>query len=314
MIFLKALITGASGFVGQFMSRKLLDNNIETLGISRSNSYINGRQIEDYRCDILDKLKLKTIIDSYKPEWVVHLAGPAFIPNSFGKPQETYDIIFQGTLNLLESLRETGIDSKVLFVSSADIYGSSTKEVLPESEPYDPTNPYSSAKACSELLSKQFYKTYGLNVVIARPFNHTGPGQAKDFVCSSFANQIAAMDEKSEKKLFTGNIDVKRDFLDVRDVVDAYFDLLQQGISGEEYNVCSGRAISIREVIQLLFQQTNLSNYEIIIDPKKLRKNDIPIRIGDNKKIYERTGWSPKISIEQTMRDLFLYWKENMNV
>ena len=314
MIFLKALVTGASGFVGQAMSRKLLESNIETLGISRSSSFVNGQKNDDFICDILDKSKLKKIINAFKPNLVLHLAGPAFIPNSFDKPQETYDVIFQGTLNLLETLRGLESDSKVLFVSSADVYGSNTKKVLAETEPYEPLNPYSSAKACSELLCKQFSRSYGLHVVIARPFNHTGPGQSKEFVCSNFASQIASMDAKKKNKLITGNIDVKRDFLDVRDVVDAYYELLQKATPGEVYNVCSGKAISIREVIQILFKQTNLDKYEIIIDPKKLRKNDISIRIGNNKKIFEKTGWVPRISIEKTMQDLLIYWKENLNV
>lgn len=287
-----------------------MSKNVEILGISRSNSYVNGQESNSYKCDILDKDKLKQIMFFFKPDWVFHLAGPAFIPSSLKNPQKTYDTIFQGTLNILEVMRELDIHSRILFVSSADVYGANDKGIIKETEPYDPVNPYSSAKACSELLCKQFSRTYEMDIVIARPFNHTGPGQAKDFVCSNFAYQIAAMNDIQEKKIYTGNIDVKRDFLDVRDVVEAYLKLIDQGLNGEAYNVCSGKETSIRKIIELLFHHANLEKYEIIVDPKKVRQNDIPLRIGDNKKILEGVGWLPQYPIQQTMQDLLMYWKE----
>ncbi|GGI46256.1 dTDP-glucose 4,6-dehydratase [Paenibacillus marchantiophytorum] len=310
MILLKALITGASGFVGKVLSQTMMEENIDVLGLSRSTGFTNNKENDQYKCDILDKFKLKEIISTYRPDYIVHLAGPAFIPDSFNRPQKTYEIIFNGTLNVLECVKELELDTKVLYVSSADVYGGNSKTFLTEDEHFDPRSPYSAAKACSELLCRQFTNSYGLNTVIARPFNHTGPGQSKDFVCSSFAHQIAAMEGEKEKKLHTGNIDVKRDFLDVRDVVNAYINLLTNGVSGETYNISSGKATSIRDIIDMLFKEASINEYDIIIDPLKVRDNDIPIRVGDSDKLRALSGWAPKYKIEQTIADIFHYWKE----
>jgi GDP-4-dehydro-6-deoxy-D-mannose reductase len=206
------------------------------------------------------------------------------------------------------------MSSRLLYVSSADVYGIGQKGILSEQDPLEPTNPYSTAKACSELLCKQFFYSYGTDVVIARPFNHTGPGQSVDFVCSSFAYQVANMQEGLEKRLVTGNIDVERDFLDVRDVVEAYMGLLKYGTSGDVYNVCSNKAVSIREIVKLLFRFAGIEEYEIEIDSTKVRENDVALRVGDNSKISTNIEWSPNYTINQTIEDLFEYWRENLRV
>ncbi|TVX97079.1 GDP-mannose 4,6-dehydratase [Cohnella terricola] len=311
---MKALITGASGFVGTFMTRAVMNKGIDVLGVSRSTSFKNGIETGDYRCDILDKESLKEILNSYKPNYIVHLAGPAYIPDCFNRPEYTYDTIFTGTLNLLESIRELQLVTRILYVSSADIYGGATKGVLSEEDPYEPNNPYSSAKACAELLCKQYYLSYGMDILIARPFNHTGPGQSTDFVCSSFAYQVAQMKRNGKQELYTGNIDVKRDFLDVRDVVEAYLCILEKGVIGDVYNVCSGNATPIRDIVNILFQQAGIVDPIIRIDQKKIRKTDIKVRLGDNSKLTLTLNWKPKYTIEETIADLFIYWKENIHV
>jgi GDP-4-dehydro-6-deoxy-D-mannose reductase len=290
--------------------------NIETLGISRTAGYVNGQLSTEFQCDILDKSKLNYIISEFKPDHIYHLAGPAFIPESFHEPSKTYEVIFNGTLNLLTSVRESGLDCKILYVSSADVYGRNSSEILSEYEPCDPINPYASAKSCAELLCKQFQQTYGMKVVIARPFNHTGAGQSHSFVCSNFAKQIVTVMQSgyTDAKLFVGNIDVKRDFLDVRDVVDAYNDLLNVGLSGEIYNVCSGKAVSVRQIIEWLLEFTGIGDCEIIVDPSKVRENDIVVRIGNNEKLKELTGWTPNYDLKDTLKDLISYWKEHSHV
>lgn len=310
MVFLKALITGASGFVGSAMTKYLLDKNIEVLGVSRSKSYLNNIETKDFRCDIMQVERLNKIVSDYRPDYIIHLASPAFIPNSISSPSVTYNTIFFGTLNVFESIRNNAINAKVLYVSSADVYGSN-EGVLLETDQYNPINPYSSAKACSEMLCRQYVNNYGMDIVIARPFNHTGPGQSSDFVCSNFAYQIAAM--KNSGKLYTGNIDVKRDFLDINDVVDAYHKLLLYGERGQIYNVCSGQAVSIREIIEILFKHAKILDYQIEIDSNKVRKDDISLRIGSNAKICKKVGWAPAIKIEETLFQLYSYWKENLH-
>jgi Nucleoside-diphosphate-sugar epimerases len=311
---LKALITGASGFVGKTMTKKLLSHGVEVLGISRSVSELNGEATEKYQCDVQQKTKLKEILHFYRPDYIVHLAGPAFIPDSINKPETTYNVIFQGTLNLLESIRELELSAKLLYISSADVYGANSKSFLSEQDSIEPNNPYSSAKACAELACKQYFHSYGMDIMIARPFNHTGPGQSSDFVCSNFALQIASMRNGTSCRLMTGNIDVERDFLDVRDVVEAYFELLKSGKSGEIYNICSNQAISIRSIIEMLFRVADIEDYTIEVNNDRVRKNEISLRVGDNSKIMNTTNWSPQYTMNQTVTDLFKYWKENMHV
>ncbi len=295
------------------MMRRLLANGEEVLGISRSIGYLNETVVEKYKCDVLEKDKLKKILIDFSPDRIVHMASPAFIPDSYNSPSQTYNLIFQGTLNLLEAIRELGLQCRLLYISSADVYGyGGGKGILSEDLPYDPINPYSSAKACSELLCGQYNRTYGMDTIIARPFNHTGSEQSRDFVCSNFAYQIASMKSMDkEMKIYTGNIDVKRDFLDVRDVVDAYVDLLKYAESGQVYNVCSSQAISIREIIKVLFEVGQVDRYEIVVDPAKVRTNDIALRIGDNSKIASLCGWKPQYDIRETMMSLLNYWEEN---
>jgi GDP-4-dehydro-6-deoxy-D-mannose reductase len=310
VIPLKVLITGAGGFVGKYLTKALINKNMEVLGVSRSSGFLNGNPDDRYKCDVLKKGQIKRIIANYRPDYIVHLASPAFIPNSLRNPKKTYRTIFNGTLNLLECIYELRLPVRFLHVSSADVYGRGIQNCLKEDDPYDPINPYSSAKACSELLCRQFFLTYDLDVVIARPFNHTGPEQSIDFVCSNFAYQIASMRPDDEKVIYTGNVDVSRDFLDVRDVVEAYTLLLNKGKPGEVYNVCSGKGILIREIIDKLFTIANYPDGKFSIDPRKARKDDIKSRIGDNGKIISETGWRPNIDITETLKELYLYWKE----
>ena len=295
------------------MQKKLLADNISVLGLSRSRGFMDGHVDDKYCCDILDKDRLMNILNQYKPDYIVHMASPAFIPDSYNEPQKTYSAISQGTLNILTCVRELNLSSRLLYISSADVFGRGAISLLTESCAYDPNNPYASAKACSELICKQFASSYEMDIIIARPFNHTGPGQSPNFVCSGLAYQVAAMAGVGKQRLYTGNIDIKRDFLDVRDVVDAYACLLHQGVSREVYNICSGDAKLIRDIINELFRLAEIDHYEIVVDPGKVRTNDIPIRVGDNRKIKQLTGWVPKYPLEQTMRDLLFYWKENLH-
>ncbi|MDP4096273.1 GDP-mannose 4,6-dehydratase [Paenibacillus sp. P96] len=310
---MKAFITGASGFVGSFLTESLLSKGLDVVGIARSKGFVNGQESAEWRCDVLDAGRLEAILRSYRPDYVIHLAAPAFIPASLKAPKPTYEIMFQGTLNLLECVRKLGLDSKILYVSSADVYGDSRKATLTEEDPCKPINPYSSAKACAELMCQQYFHSYGLDAVMARPFNHTGPGQSKDFVCSDFAAQIAGLTEYSEKKLYTGNIDVRRDFLDVRDVAEAYCRLLTDGRSGEIYNISSGYAVSIREIIGLLFNHAGIADYEIVQDPQKVRMHDIAVRAGDSSKLRRDTGWQPRHSLSETIQELLQHWKEQLH-
>jgi GDP-4-dehydro-6-deoxy-D-mannose reductase len=305
---MKAFITGISGFVGYYLCERLLNEGYQISGISRRSEFqLNGTSF--HSCEINDKDKLKQILASYKPTEIYHLAGPAFIPFSYNNPLLVYDILVNGTLNLYEAVRELELDTKILYVSSADVYGNGNGIALDEEMLLHPTNPYAGGKACADLISEQYVNSYGLQIIRARPFNHTGPRQADSFVCSSFAHQIAVMERENKKEINVGNITVARDFLDVRDVVTAYHLLLQKGTIGEVYNVCSGGATKISEMLDWLFDYSNVSHSKVSVDPDKLRSIDAAVRFGNNKKLCRDTGWYPRHNLKETMKDMLYYWR-----
>lgn len=300
--------------MGYHLTKALLDRNHEVYGLSRTGEQ-SDLQMQVWSCDILDKDPLKKLLADLRPDNIIHLAAPAYIPDSLLNPDETYNVILHGTLNLLNVIRELGLPTKLLYVSSADVYGKiNTADPLKENCYYDPINPYSAGKACAELACRQFHSTYGLDVIIARPFNHTGPGQSASFVCSNFARQIAeiSMQETGSNIIKTGNIHVSRDFLDVRDVTNAYCLLLEKGISGEVYNVCSGQAYLLEDVVDNLFRIAGIQQYQIVTSREKVREKDIPIRIGCNHKLIEQTGWGMHYHLDKTLEDLYCYWRDRL--
>lgn len=305
---MKALITGVSGFVGTHLSKQLLSANYEVFGISRTAP--KNKDVDFIACDINNADKLELIIDSIRPDEIYHLAGSAFIPYSYEQPIEAYGTIVNGTLALYEALRKLDIASKVLYVGSAEVYGESEGSPFTEKDLLKPMNPYAGAKACADLISEQYAKTYHMNIIRARPFNHTGPQQVADFVCSSFARQIADMEELNENIIKVGNIEVKRDFLDVRDVVNAYYLLMKFGLPGEAYNVCSNAAVPISEILEILFSASMVKDPVIVVDPKKLRVYEANVRVGDNTKLSNHTGWKPQYHLQDTMKEILGFWRE----
>ncbi|MGG4144500.1 GDP-mannose 4,6-dehydratase [Paenibacillus algorifonticola] len=306
---MKALITGVSGFVGSFLSEELLANNFEVVGLSRTPS--SNKNIEYRKCDILDEGKLKQILQEVKPDHIYHLAGSAFIPISYERPIETYRTIVNGTLSLYEIIRNLEIDSKVLYVGSAEVYGIGKGVPFTEEDLFHPTNPYAGAKAAADVISEQYAKAYNMKIIRVRPFNHTGPKQSSEFVCSNFAKQIALLENEGKQNIRVGNINVSRDFLDVRDVVHAYLLLMKHGKVGEVYNVSSNKSVSIGELLNSLLLFSNIQNPTVEIDSSKVRKKDTFVRVGDSTKLQGDTGWYPKHDLKDTMRDLLAYWREH---
>jgi GDP-4-dehydro-6-deoxy-D-mannose reductase len=218
-----------------------------------------------------------------------------------------------GTFFLFEAVRKYAPESRVLLVSSCDVYGaSSPAKALREEDPFHITSPYAFTKVSGELLSRFYIQIEKLNIVLARPFPHTGPGQSSDFVCSDWACQIAKIEKGlMEPAIKVGNVEVQRDFLDVRDVVRAYFLLMKKGKKGEVYNVCSGKLISLKEILDILLSFSS-KKIKVKVDPQKKRKIDIPCLLGDNNKIERETSWRPDIPIEKTLRDLLEYWRQRV--
>jgi GDP-4-dehydro-6-deoxy-D-mannose reductase len=245
-----------------------------------------------------------------RPDAVIHLAGQTFIPEAFRDPGHTLDVNLKGTLNLLQALQRCGFNGTFLYVSSGDVYGKVSPELLPitEQQPVRPQNPYAVSKAAAELLCYQWSCSTPWRILVARPFNHIGAGQREDFVISSVARQLARIRlGLQEARILVGDVDVSRDFLDVEDVISAYLALLENGHNGEIYNVCSGKEYLIRDLIASMLY---LSEVDAVIeqDPARLRPSDLRRVKGSNEKIEQATAWTPRIPMQQTLLNVLSDW------
>ncbi len=255
-----ALLTGAGGFAGSHLAEYLLHEGAEVLALVRPNDDLVRLepilgQLKVERADIRDGERLIQILQDTKPERVFHLAAVTSPADSVLNPKSTYEVNLMGTLNLLEGARQTGLDCRILFVSSPEVYGMVGDGELPlrEDAALRPANPYAGSKAAGELMACQFFWSYGVKVVRVRPFNHTGPRQSESYVCSSLARQVAEIDlGMREPVVQVGNLAALRDFTDVRDIVRGYCLLLDKGEPGEVYQLCSGHPVSIETILRLL--------------------------------------------------------------
>lgn len=261
----------------------------------------------------LEKDVLEAVRD-IQPDCIFHLAAVSNVRYSWEKKKETLETNLMGTLYLFEAVRKFTPKARVLFVSSSDVYGVLTPQegTLREEHSLHAVNPYAFTKISGEMMSLFYAQIEKMDVVIARSFPHTGPGQNPAFVCSDWASQIARIEKGLGKPVIkTGNCKVRRDFMDVRDVVKAYTLLQQKGKSGEVYNVCSGRAVKLEKILDLLLS-FSLKKIEIEVDRQRLRKAEIPLLVGDNRKIREATSWEPQIPLKQSLKELLEYWRRKI--
>jgi GDP-4-dehydro-6-deoxy-D-mannose reductase len=245
---------------------------------------------------------------------VLHLAAISFVPESFKFPEKTFDVNFLGTLSLLEALAESGFCGRFLFVGTGDTYGkvSIDEQPIREDRPLRPLNPYAVSKVAAEALCYQWSQTGPFEVVMARPFNHIGAGQAPTFAISNFARQIAEISAgKRRPILHVGNIDLTRDFTDVKDVLKAYELLLIKGRNGEIYNVCSGIERSLRSLLERLLELACVKA-EIQNDPTLFRPSEQLRVCGDHAKLSRDTGWQPEVPIDDTLLNLYRYWEHEI--
>lgn len=292
-------ITGLSGFVGQHIQSRLHreDASWELLPAASPYDLTNP----DSLFDLWPQL----------PDAVIHLAGQTFVPEAFRDPARTFDINLLGTLNLLQALKARGFKGTFLYVSSGDVYGQVDESALPvtEQHPPCPRNPYAVSKLSAEFLSLQWGLSEGWPVLVARPFNHIGTGQKESFVIASAARQINRIKQGLQaSQLEVGDIDVTRDFLDVDDVVSAYFALLEKGTPGQVYNICSGREQSIRSLIE---QMGDLAEVELqlVQDPARMRRADQRRVCGSHQRLARITGWAPQTTTQQSLRAILSDWE-----
>jgi GDP-4-dehydro-6-deoxy-D-mannose reductase len=294
----KLLLIGGSGFVGQHMC---------AAGRSSYSVVATGRNV-----DVRDKGQLSTLISQEKPDHVVNLAAITTLRESFENPYDTFEINFLGTLNLLMALRECDFSGRMLLISSGEVYGLLKEKDLPVTEARlpKPLSPYAVAKVAAEALCYQWSQTADFEIVMARPFNHIGPGQSERFAIADFGRQVAAIKlGLADPIINTGDIDTTRDFTDVRDVVAAYNLLLVRGKNGEIYNVCSGRERTVRSLIERMCALSGLS-VELRQDPTRLRPSEQRRVCGSHTKLVMDTGWASHRTLDRTLLDIVTYWEQ----
>ncbi len=317
---MRALMTGVTGFVGGHLAEHLLASDDIVIGLSSSGRWPEGlqflaRDVRLERCDLADgsSEELGELIARKQPEVIYHLAAQSNPQQSVSDPRGTWALNLGGTFNLLEAVRGAKSTAKVIIVSSGVCYGSPAPEFLPVTEtcPLRPNNPYSASKGAADLLGVQYVLGYGQDVVMARPFNHAGPRQSETYALSSFAKQVAEIEVGLRPRIEVGNLEVTRDFTDVRDIVTAYRLLATKGKAGEIYNIGTGRDISLKRMLEILKEQSS-ANVEIHVDPARVRPVDQPLLLADASKLRAETGWEPQFTTEQTLRDMLDYWRKQV--
>ena len=295
----KLLVTGLNGFVG---------GHLQTLLASMPDGPWQLLAAKPH--DLLDCASLDAWLQETCPDAVIHLAGQTFVPEAFRDPQRTLQVNLLGTLNVLQALKRRGFCGTFLYVSSGDVYGQVEETHLPIREELvpRPRNPYAVSKVSAELLCQQWSYSEPWRIIVARPFNHIGPGQGEAFVIPSMARQLIRVRQGLQPaQLEVGDVDVTRDFLDVRDVLKAYLALLEHGRNGEVYNVCSGVERRVRDLIEQMAGLVGVE-VELVQDASRLRLSEQRRVVGCSQKLQKETGWKPGVSITETLQSVLSDW------
>lgn len=322
---MRILLTGTAGFAGSHLADFLLgaaqsdlgDAEWEVHGVVHRHDWriqhLRSR-LGLHRGDLRNALWVDETIREVQPDCVMHLAAWSDVGGSWQQPWTTYELNIQCQLNLLQALQRRCPNCRTLVVTSNEVYGLLREQDLPvdEETPFRPNSPYGVSKVTQDMMALQYWNSHRLPTLRARSFNHVGPGQSDDFVASAFARQIAEIEAGlGEPVVSVGNLDAKRDFTDVRDVVRAYWLIVQAGKQGEAYNVGSGVAHSVRWVLETLLDLTP-AKVQIVVDPDRLRPSDVPVSVCDNRKLVQATGWRPEFELRQSLQDLLDSWRRRI--
>lgn len=307
---MKTLIIGGTGFAGSYLADYLKRAGCET-SVTRLPSADTKRQEGVYELDILDPDAVFRLLEKLRPDVIFHLAAQSSVAGSWQHPQATVDVNVRGSTNVLEAVRRQEKKMRILLTGSSEEYGNVRPHEIPvrEGQRVRPVNIYAATKACQNMIGSIYAQAYSMDVVMVRAFNHIGPGQSPAFAVADFCRQTAQIEAGCREAVIkTGNLAVKRDFTDVRDVVRAYALLAEKGKAGETYNVGSGHAVSLGEVLKVILAQ---SPAEIRIETalEKFRPADVPVMEADIRKIRSAAGWEPRIRLEQTVREMLDEWR-----
>jgi len=318
---MRILITGVTGFVGSYMvdyAAKLDD--VEIFGQKRWRSpldniseHVNSINLVD--CDLIDPSSTFDMIKNVSPDRIFHLAAQSFVPFSFEAPKITLDINVIGTLNILEGVRRANIDPLIHICSSSEVYGQVNEDEIPitENNALRPQSPYAVSKVAEDMLSYQYFISYGIKTIRTRAFTHSGARRGGVFVDSWFAKQIAQIEKNIMKpKIHVGNLESIRTFMDVRDTVKAYWVALEKCKPGEVYNVGGKETYTVKEMLNMLLDMSDKKNIETYVDPKLLRPSDVTRQIPSTKKFHDATGWEPKIPYSETLKETLDYWRNTV--
>lgn len=318
---MRVLITGITGFAGSHLAEYILAHHpdVEVFGTVRWRSRMENiahlqDRVELCEADLKDMVSVQGCLAHVKPDRIFHLAAQSFVPTSWKCPAETFTTNISGQVNLFEAVRGLKLSPRIHVAGSSEEYGQVFPDEIPmkETNALRPLSPYAVSKVAQDLMAFQYFKSYGLQIVRTRGFNHTGPRRGEVFVTSNFAKQIAEIEKKRRDPVISvGNLEAKRDFTDVRDMVEAYWLSLEKGEDGEVYNIGSGVARSMQEVLDALLSLSKIK-VRVEVDPRRLRPSDVPILLADSSKFVTRTGWKPRIPFQQTLGDLLDYWRERV--
>lgn len=297
---MKALVTGGTGFVGGWLQAHLSACGDDVVAV--------GEEVE-----VSDAVAVREAVLAARPDAIYHLAARAHVGDSWDDPVATVEVNTLGTLHVLEAARALPSPPRVLLVSSAEVYGVVGPDDLPvvEDRLLRPVTPYAASKAAAEDLGVQAWLGYGVPVVRARAFNHAGPGQAPTFLVSALCRRVVEAERAGAAEIAVGNLDPERDFTDVRDVVRAYRLLVENGAPGEAYNVCSGRSVAVRDIVARIIEISG-TGLRLREDPELLRPVEVPVLRGSNERLRSATGWSPEISLDDTLRDSLTWWRSHL--